>query len=231
MAPLLLIAALCIVAGGSQWRRSSSSLRSASSPACNGRWAWCGHVGWRRTGFRSQCNGRWAWCGHVGWRRTGFRSQCNGRWAWCGHVGPTHHHPTADHRPHQPHRLHPPPNHHPTHHHPTADHRPHQPHRLHPPPNHHPTHHLVICPTGRQRLGSNPAPGFGFARHLPDGSPTARLKPCTWVRICSSSARRVANGSAWRPAAPGSGVIAWLLLGPFCGPHCRQARGLRSPRG
>nr|WP_215489531.1 ATP-dependent metallopeptidase FtsH/Yme1/Tma family protein [Mycobacterium tuberculosis] len=31
--------------------------------------------------------------------------------------------------------------------------------------------------------------------------------------------------------APGSGVIAWLLLGPFCGPHCRQARGLRSPRG
>nr|WP_304486944.1 hypothetical protein [Mycobacterium tuberculosis] len=33
---------------------------------------------------------------------------------------------------------------------------------------------LVICPTGRQRLGSNPAPGFGFARHLPDGSPTAR---------------------------------------------------------
>ncbi len=36
---------------------------------------------------------------------------------------------------------------------------------------------------------------------------------------------------AWRPAAPGSGVIAWLLLGPFCGPHCRQARGLRSPRG
>nr|WP_055373662.1 hypothetical protein [Mycobacterium tuberculosis] len=28
-----------------------------------------------------------------------------------------------------------------------------------------------------------------------------------------------------------SGVIAWLLLGPLCGPHCRQARGLRSPRG
>jgi hypothetical protein len=33
LAPLLLIAALCIVAGGPHWRHSFSSLRSASSPA------------------------------------------------------------------------------------------------------------------------------------------------------------------------------------------------------
>jgi hypothetical protein len=33
LAPLLFIAALCIVVGAIHWRRSSSSLRSASSSA------------------------------------------------------------------------------------------------------------------------------------------------------------------------------------------------------